>query len=320
MLIDLSMHTGLSRHASLEKLLEMSTFRSHRTVSRPSTYESLRPKSPRSPQSPSSPVINLNSSSPFGTPKKKKRVVFADDKGLPLTAVKIFESDDQNSNVEEPSSPVITQTESPVQSKVPRLRLGFSQPSADLPSFLESLKKTLVRLESCSLIYGSLFGKVRVCNVSPEKAVHIRITYDSWKSHQDFPCTPIQQKNENPETELFVFNVPIPFCPNTQDRLEFYMVFRPGSGNMLLLDNNRGQNYRILVEDEEVQPVEKKPLRPYNFLPVNLRNGSSLYKSPSFSSIISSKNRIKSLIRQENIIPKGYFTPDFNNAVKSILA
>ncbi|KAK3550278.1 hypothetical protein QTP86_023340, partial [Hemibagrus guttatus] len=255
--LDLPMHTRLSRHASMDNLLGLSTLRSHRSVSRPSTYDSLRPKSPRSPQTPASPVSTLNFTSSWGTLKKKKRVVFADDKGLPLTAVRIFESDPPISDVEELSPHFTIQTESSVQNKKPRLCLGFPQPSADLSSFHESLTKSLVRLESCTLIYGSLFGKVRVCNISTEKAVHIRITHDSWRSQQDIPCTPIQEKNLNSETEVFIFNVPVPFYPNAEDRLEFYVTYRLGSGNTLLFDTNGGQNYRILVEDMDSEEVKQ---------------------------------------------------------------
>ncbi|XP_026798604.2 protein phosphatase 1 regulatory subunit 3C-B-like [Pangasianodon hypophthalmus] len=290
--VDLAMHSCLNRHPSVEQLLGMSTLRSRRPLTRPSTFESLRPKAAIFPEIPASPVSALRCTSPSGTLKKKKRVVFADDKGLALTAVRIFNSDPPISDVEELSPPAEIKTESFVQSKKPRLQLGFSQPSADLPSFLESLAKSLVRLESCSLIYGSLFGKVRVCNISSEKAVHVRITYDSWRSHQDIPCTPIQQKSGSLETELFVFNIPLPSYPNVQERLEFCVSFHPGPGKTLLWDSNGGRYYQILVEDvnsEEVHSVEKKPLMPYNFqspqsLP--LRNGPALYKSASLSSLI----------------------------------
>ncbi|XP_026988431.1 protein phosphatase 1 regulatory subunit 3C-B-like [Tachysurus fulvidraco] len=261
--VDLAMHMNLNRN----QLLGLSRLRSHHAVSRPSMCDSQRPQAPRSPQIPASPVSVLNSMSPCGILKKKKRVVFADAKGLALTAVRIFKSDPPISDMDELSLPVKMQTES-VQRKQPCLRLGFPQPSADLPSYFEGLAKSLVRLESCTLTYRSLLGKVRVCNISPKKAVHVRITYNSWRSHQDIQCTPIHEKNESSETELFVFNIPLPFCPNTQDRLEFCVSFRPGSGNMILWDSNGGQNYRILVENvnsEEAYMVEKIPLRPLNF-------------------------------------------------------
>ncbi|GAA6084657.1 protein phosphatase 1 regulatory subunit 3C-B-like [Tachysurus ichikawai] len=262
--VDLAMHMNLNRY----QLLGLSRLRSHHAVSRPSMCDSQRPQAPRSPQIPASPVSVLNSMSPCGILKKKKRVVFADAKGLALTAVRIFKSDPPISDMEELSQPVKMQTESSVQRKKLCLSLGFPQPSADLPSYFEGLAKSLVRLESCTLTYGSLLGKVRVCNISPKKAVHVRITYNSWRSHQDIPCTPIHETNESSETELFVFNIPVPFCPNIQDRLEFCVSFRPGSGNMILWDSNGGQNYRILVENvnsEEAYMVEKIPLRPHNF-------------------------------------------------------
>ncbi|KAF5897685.1 protein phosphatase 1 regulatory subunit 3C-B-like, partial [Clarias magur] len=262
-----AMHVCLNRHPSVDPFWETSTLRSYRTPTRPSTFESLRPRAARSSQISTSPISPQIPTSPCGTLKKKKQVVFADDKGLALTSVRFFDPDPlETDEDEEPSSPVkIKTSESSVQIKTPRLRLGFPQPSTDLSSFLEGLKKSLVRLERCSLIYGSLFGKVRVRNVSAEKAVHIRMTHNSWRSHQDIPCTPILQKG-NAETEQFIFNIPMPSCPSVQDRLEFYVTFRPGSGNLLLLDNNDGKNYRILVEDVDAEEVsvEATPLSPQN--------------------------------------------------------
>ncbi|TSM12490.1 Protein phosphatase 1 regulatory subunit 3C-B [Bagarius yarrelli] len=282
--VDLGMHC----HPPIGQLLGTSTPMSHHAVFRPGMCELQRSRAPRSPQIPSSlRALNCKSSlkctNPCGLVKKKKQVVFADAKGLALTAVRIFKSDPPISDVEQLSPPVKMQTDSSVQRKLLCLRLGFPQPYADLPSFLESLTKTLVRLESCSLRSGSLFGKVRVCNVSPEKAVHVRITYDSWRSHQDIPCTRIQQKNENSETELFLFNIPIPCHATLQYHLEFYVSFRPGPGNTLLLDSNNGRNYRIIVEEvtsKEACLVEKRQLRPKNFKNPQmffLRNGPAFY-------------------------------------------
>ncbi|XP_060765402.1 protein phosphatase 1 regulatory subunit 3C-like [Neoarius graeffei] len=349
--VDLAMQRRLNSQNPeqlLDQLLNMPIPRYHRSLPRPHIYDSLRPKAARSPPIPATPVKVLNSTSPIGTFKKKKpvkcppnpvcpasdlinpdgtfkkkkQVVFADEKGLALTTVRLFQADPPVSDEEELTLPVKIKTESSVQSKKPRLRLGFLQPSADSPSYRESLAKSLVHLESCNLIYGSLVGKVRVCNISPEKAVHVRITYDSWRSHQDIQCTPVQQKNESTETELFVFNIPVLSCPSEQDRVEFCVSFRPGSGNMILWDNNGGQNYQILVEDmdsKEVSFVEKKPLRPQNVeiaqsLP--LRNGPVLYKSAKLGSLTSDKNMIpmdrQTLTRQENIIPKS----NSNNAGK----
>ncbi|XP_060764530.1 protein phosphatase 1 regulatory subunit 3C-like [Neoarius graeffei] len=312
--VDLAMYMCLSRHPPVRQLLVMSTLGSQRalTTCHPAC-DSKWPKPvkcPRNPVCPASDLIN-----PDGTFKKKKQVVFADDKGLALTAVRIFKSNPPVPDEKELTSFVKIKTESSVQSKKPRLRLGFPQPSADLPSYLESLAKSQVHLESCTLTNGSLLGKVRVCNISPEKAVHVHITYDSWRSHQDFQCTPVQQKNGNAETEVFVFNIPFPPCPSVQDRVEFCVSFHPGSGNMILWDNNGRQNYRILVE--EVYSVEKKPLRPQNSQSLQLlplRTGPALYKS--LNSLTFSETTNKTLSRQENHILKTTFHPNFNSANK----
>ncbi|KAF4082663.1 hypothetical protein AMELA_G00154120 [Ameiurus melas] len=315
--VDLAMHMSMIRRPPVRELLGMSTLRPQHAFTRPSTCDSLRSRAASTSQVPTSPVSDLNCMNPCGTLKKKKRVVFADAKGLALTAVRIFNSDPPVSDEEELSPPAKIKTDLSVQSKKSHLRLGFPQPSADLPSFLENLEKSLVRLESCSLIYGSLFGKVRVCNISPKKAVHVRITYDSWKSHQDVPCTPIHQENRSSETELFVFNIPVPSCPNFQDHLEFCVCFRPGSRNMLLWDSNGGKNYRILLKDlnsEKAYSVEKKPLRPQNF---HSPQSLPLRKGPgSLSSHTSSENMSKTLSRQENSILKSNLFPNSNRANK----
>lgn len=322
--VEPAMHLCLNRHPSVDPFWDMSTLRSYRTPTRPSTFESLRPRAARSSQISTSPISTQIPTSPCGTLKKKKQVVFADDKGLALTSVRFFDSDPLDTDEEEePSSPVKIKTRSSVQSKTPRLRLGFPQPSTDLSSFLEGLNKSQVRLERCSLIYGSLFGKVRVRNISAEKAVHIRMTCDSWMSHQDMPCTPILQ-NRNAETEQFIFNIPVPSCTSVQNHLEFYITFRPGSGNLLFLDNNDGQNYRILVEDVDTEEVsvETTPLNPQNIQsiqPLPVRNGLvflSSHTSPAWpasnSSHTSPRNTWMTFNKQEHVIPRNNSSFDFN--------
>ncbi|XP_053372218.1 protein phosphatase 1 regulatory subunit 3C-like [Clarias gariepinus] len=304
--VDLAMHTSLNRHPPVQHLLGMSTHRSHYDFPRMSTCDTLELRALRSPQAPVSLVSAQRCKSPSGIFKKKKRVVFADAKGLALCAVWIFNSDPPISETDEVqhSPPVRLKAESSVQKEKPCLRSRF-----------KSVSEPQVHLESCSLICGSVFGKVRVCNTSPKKAVYVHITYDSWRSHQDIPCTPIQQEYEGSETELFVFNFPVVSGPNVQDHLEFCVSFRPGTDNTILWDTNGGQNYRILVKDlnsEDVHLVKKKTMMPQNSQsPQSLRNGPALYTS-------FENNTSKTLRRQENGIQKRVFPPNSKSAYKLI--
>ncbi|XP_072514868.1 protein phosphatase 1 regulatory subunit 3C [Salminus brasiliensis] len=303
--LDLVMHMGMSRRHAVRQRLEMPSdvLRYQHTLPRTSKVSTHPARAATPPLLPPSPISPMSTSSSVGTLKKKKRVVFADDKGLALTAVRLFTVDPPESTSDAVPQPKKLKDQTPVQPRTLRLQLGFPQPSADLPSFLKGLADSLVRLETCSLMGGSLTGMVRVCNISQEKSVHIRITFDSWRSHQDIPCTYIQQ-HPGSATELFVFNVPFPSDLNLQERVEFRVLFRPGSGSTLLWDNNGGQSYRILVEvvDPEDVPVQNRPFKVQSLQwpQVWPKRKSQVV---NYSPVSSPENMIKPLSRQEIITP-----------------
>ncbi|KAM4635155.1 protein phosphatase 1 regulatory subunit 3C [Polymixia lowei] len=184
----------------------------------------------------------------------RKRVVFADAKGLALTAVRLF--------VPEPSTPPATALTSPSPVKPQgqhspsakgqryRLRLGFPQPMLDFKAFFMRLKESLVQLETCSVTEHSLSGTVRVCNVSFEKAVHVRVTFDSWRSYRDVPCTYLAPRYGGSDTDTFAFDAALPQNLDPKERVEFRVSFRAGAGTAPLWDDNRGQNYRVCVETD----------------------------------------------------------------------
>lgn len=185
----------------------------------------------------------------------KKRVVFADAKGLALTAVRLF--------IPEPSSPASTLLTKPSPAKLQgqqstsdkpqchKLRLGFPQPTLDFNAFLARLREARVQLESCNISERCLSGKVRVSHVSIEKAVHVRVTFDSWRSHHDIPCTFLQQQRcGGSEMDVFAFDLSIPKDIDPNERVEFCVSFRPGPGATPHWDNNRGQNYRVCMEKD----------------------------------------------------------------------
>ncbi|XP_043105914.1 protein phosphatase 1 regulatory subunit 3B [Puntigrus tetrazona] len=250
--VDLAMHAQIS--SPLSQLLGMSALRaSPPNVPSPELQRArLTPPSPTSSLSSSSSASSLCSYSPgTGTLRKKKRVVFADTKGHALTSVRIFTADPSESEPEDAPQPEEhVKPKAPMQSARLRLKLDFPQPVADRAS----LKETLVQLESCSLSEKALSGTVRVCNIKFDKTVFIRITFDSWRSYKDIACTYVRQPNAGLETDLYSFNVSLPSDLDPKERLEFVLVFRPGNSKLQLVDNNKGKNYHVLVENVAPEP------------------------------------------------------------------
>lgn len=87
-------------------------------------------------------------------------------------------------------------------------------------------------------------GTVKVKNISFQKEVIVRVTWDDWKSQQDIFCT--YNKAYGPATcahvvfDTFSFKITLP--PSSK-RLEFCICFRTGTDEHW--DNNDGKNYTI---------------------------------------------------------------------------
>ncbi|CAI5666467.1 protein phosphatase 1 regulatory subunit 3C [Oreochromis niloticus] len=185
----------------------------------------------------------------------KKQVVFADAKGFALTAVRMF--------IPEPLSPTSTLVMRPSPAKLEgqqstsdklnpyKLRLGFPQPAQDQKAFLARLQDMKVQLESCNISEYALSGKVFVAHVATEKDVCIRVTFDSWRSHRDIPCTFLwQHRCGGSDVDVFGFNLSLTHNMDPRERTEFCVSFRPGPCATLHWDNNGGQNYRVWMEKE----------------------------------------------------------------------
>ncbi|KAI9527703.1 hypothetical protein NQZ68_027793 [Dissostichus eleginoides] len=58
----------------------------------------------------------------------------------------------------------------------------------------KELAESMVTLENCSVNEQVLHGTVRVRNISFQKDVRVRITFDSWQSYRDVPwlCLPAE--------------------------------------------------------------------------------------------------------------------------------
>uniref|UniRef100_A0A668ATR9 Protein phosphatase 1 regulatory subunit 3C2, duplicate b n=1 Tax=Myripristis murdjan TaxID=586833 RepID=A0A668ATR9_9TELE len=188
-------------------------------------------------------------------PIKNKHVVFADSKGLSLTAVRVFSEEEEHCDLEPlPSLQELgSMTEDGYSCTVStccpgtQLKLGFPQPSADFQAFRAKLAESMVILENCSVSEQALEGTVRVRNISVQKDVRVRITFDSWQGYRDVPCTYLQRRYGGPQTDIFEFDIAIPKVLDAKRNIEFCLSYLPEGHSTPFWDNNNGQNYSISV-------------------------------------------------------------------------
>ncbi|XP_062418385.1 protein phosphatase 1 regulatory subunit 3C-B-like [Pungitius pungitius] len=188
-------------------------------------------------------------------PIGNRRVVFADWRGLPLTAVRVFSDEEERCDLDPlPSLQGLgSMTEEGYSCTVStccpgtRLKLGFLQPSADFQAFRAKLAESMVILEKCSVTEQALRGTVRVRNICFQKEVQVRITFDSWQSCRDVPCAHLQERFGGPQTDIFEFELAFPKVLDAKRRIEFCLRYLPGGHSEPFWDNNGGRNYSVDV-------------------------------------------------------------------------
>lgn len=189
-------------------------------------------------------------------PAKNKRVLFADSCGLSLAVVRTFSAEEEQSDLELLPSlqglGSLTEDDGyscTVSTCCPgtRLKLGFPQPSADFQAFRARLAKSMVTLENCSVSEHALQGTVRVRNLSFQKDVRVRVTFDSWRSYQDVACAYLQKRFGGPETDIFQFDIALPKVLDAKRKIEFCLFYLAGGHAEPFWDNNNGQNYSVNV-------------------------------------------------------------------------
>lgn len=180
----------------------------------------------------------------------KKKVVFADSKGMSLTAIHVFSSFDDNAFGIRPGGGdelqfAMTDLEAAtVDLKISSERsllLDFQQPSADYLGFRNRLMQNSVCLENCSLLERSLTGTVKVRNVGFHKSVRLRATFDSWASFTDVDCTFLNNIYSCQDTDTFAFVLELPKSILPQHRVEFCICYQVQ--DQTFWDNNDGKNY-----------------------------------------------------------------------------
>ncbi|XP_036407886.1 protein phosphatase 1 regulatory subunit 3C-B [Megalops cyprinoides] len=178
--------------------------------------------------------------------KGKKRVVFADSKGMSLTAIHVFSEfeEDPLSELQFDLSDLEDATVGLKISKEKSWILDFPQPAADYLDFRNRLKRSSVCLENCTLQERSLAGTVKVRNISFEKSVHIRITFESWKSFTDVACTFMNNVYGCPDTDTFSFVIDLPTSVPADEQVEFCICYK--AQDQTYWDNNDEKNYRLI--------------------------------------------------------------------------
>ncbi|XP_072481672.1 protein phosphatase 1 regulatory subunit 3B isoform X2 [Notamacropus eugenii] len=204
------------------------------------------------PTKPLRPCIQLSSQNeadgimaPLVQEKKvKKRVSFADNRGLALTMVKVYsEFDDPLDipfNITELLENLVTLTTAECESFV----LDFEQPSTDYLSFRKRLQADHVCLENCVLKDKAISGTVKVQNLAFEKSVKIRMTFDTWKTFTDFGCQYVKDTYAGSDRDTFSFSISLPEKVQSYERVEFAVCYE--CSGQTYWDSNQGKNYRII--------------------------------------------------------------------------
>uniref|UniRef100_A0A8C7UV65 Protein phosphatase 1 regulatory subunit n=1 Tax=Oncorhynchus mykiss TaxID=8022 RepID=A0A8C7UV65_ONCMY len=181
-------------------------------------------------------------------PKGKKKVVFADSKGMSLTAIHVFSKFDEKPVLSDLQFDLTDLENANMQLKISTMRslvLDFPQPAADYLAFRNRLLKDSVCLENCTLQERSLTGTVKVRNLGFEKSVRVRLTVDSWKTHTDIDCTFINKVYSCQDTDTFTFVFDLPSYVHPYNKVEFCICFK--SKDQVFWDNNDGENYMQLI-------------------------------------------------------------------------
>ncbi|KAJ8966069.1 hypothetical protein NQ314_003753 [Rhamnusium bicolor] len=218
---------------------------------KPPTKMPASPKRPCLVIRPSDECSSSSDEDPTSPTRLKKKVVFADDKGMSLTHVRVMT---EPSNVPPLWSfrflAEVTQgiTADPVGHIEP-WEVTFSQPASDYVDFRKRLDIDKVSLENVIIKDSEdiILGTIKVSNISFHKEVIVRSTTNTWKTYEDAFCVYVPNNlasNVSPAYVLYdTFSFKIPLPPKS-NKIEFCVCFRCDGTEYW--DNNQGKNYIIL--------------------------------------------------------------------------
>nr|XP_033772848.1 protein phosphatase 1 regulatory subunit 3B isoform X2 [Geotrypetes seraphini] len=176
--------------------------------------------------------------------KVKKRVSFADHRGLALTMVKVFSEFDDTLDIPFNITELIDNIVGLSTVEKDSFVLDFAQPSADYLDFRNRLQADCVCLENCMLKDKAIVGTVKVKNLAFNKSVSIRMTFNTWKTFMDYECQYVKDTYAGSDRDTFSFDISLPERIQSHERLEFAVCFK--CDGKVYWDSNKGQNYRII--------------------------------------------------------------------------
>lgn len=212
--------------------------------------------------------LNTLQNSSDGNGKQKKRVVFADDRGRPLTQVRVMS---EPSNVPPLWSTAYVagltggllfgmsknRDQNATEDATPPWQLTFSQPASDYLAFRSKLDQKNVSLENVIVRESEqcLVGTVKVRNLAYDKEVVVRVSSDHWSTHEDVHCIYVLQPGSSSALTLydtFRFRLTLPVASNI---VEFCVRYRTDGKEFW--DNNEGNNYLIQKKQESQVPAKR---------------------------------------------------------------
>ncbi|CAH2322111.1 phosphatase 1 regulatory subunit 3C [Pelobates cultripes] len=219
---------------------------------------------------------------------RNKKVIFADSKGLSLTSVHVF-SDFKEEPAAELQFDLIDLEDITASLKLheeKNLILGFTQPSSDYLQFRSRIQKNFICLENCSLQERSVAGTIKVKNLSYEKNVKVRITFDTWKTYKDVICSYMNNVYASTDNDTFSFVIDI--SPNipSHEKIEFCLSYE--SDSRVFWDNNEGQNYSVIHAEWKSDGVQtltptKTDITSYKSQKIKQKNDFDQFGSPRTS-------------------------------------
>ena len=194
------------------------------------------------------------------SPKLKKKVSFADHKGLALATVKVMsEPSDVPPRLKPEILQSITQGATAGVTTQPPLSLNFQQPASDYLTFRERLDSNFVSLENVIIRDYNMLGTIKVKNISFEKKVFLRCTFDSWESHTDVDATYVNSASGSSEMfDTFSFEFCVPPDFDSSKKMEFAVCYTADGKQHW--DNNGGKNYEIFSADFKPISEPEKPV------------------------------------------------------------
>ena len=133
----------------------------------------------------------------------------------------------------------------------------FAQPASDYLTYRRKLDQEAVSLENVIIRETDqcLMGTVKVKNLAYDKEIVIRVSSDSWVTHEDVYCSFVEQPGVHQTTltnlyDTFRFNLTLPIKSNV---IEFCVRYR--SGGSEFWDNNDGKNYIVKKKQEVCREI-----------------------------------------------------------------